>query len=401
MTVAAQDGGAGPGGAAAAGPPPQAVWAGADGAWTLKLSGDWRASAQALPAPPPAMKQGRLAVAADSLGHWDARLASWLWQQLSGIDQRRVELDLSALPAGLQHILALALPPPAAPAGAGAGARAGAGASAARRRLRRPGWVAALGGQARAAWRDGRETLSFVGEVLLSCGRLLRGRSDMRAADLAWQIEQTGPRSVPIVSLVAGLVSLIVAYMGAAQLELYGAQIYVANLVTVGVVREIAALITGIILAGRVGAAFAAQIGSMRANEEIDALSTLGVDATDYLVMPRLLAMVLMAPLLTAYAALVGVAAGWTVAVVIYGVEPLDYLMRSGQALTLTHVLIGLFKGVVYAVLVALAGCRQGLAAGRSAQDVGQATTRAVVQGIVWIAVAASALTVVFERLDW
>ena len=188
--------------------------------------------------------------------------------------------------------------------------------------------------------------------------------------------------------------------MGAAQLQRFGAQIYIADLVTVGVVREIAALMTGIILSGRVGAAFAAQLGSMQANEEIDALRTLGIVPIENLVLPRLIAMVIVAPMLTAYAALVGCLAGLLVAVGIYGVVPLEYLHQSWEAISLTHIGVGLLKGTVYAGLVALAGCRQGLFAGRSAQAVGDATTAAVVQSIVWIVVAASALTIAFQRLD-
>ena len=263
------------------------------------------------------------------------------------------------------------------------------------------GLLARSGQTLRTSLAGSQATLHFIGEVVLALGRLLRGRSHMRWADLAFQLDQTGPRSVPIVALVCGLVGVILAYMGAAQLQRLGAQSYIADLVTVGVVREIAALMTGVILSGRVGAAFAAQLGSMQANEEIDALRTLGLDPVDYLVLPRLLAMVLVAPLLTAMAALVGVLAGWLVAVLIFGVPPVDYLTRGLQSLTPAHLLVGLGKGTVYAMLVALAGCRQGLAAGRSAQAVGQATTAAVVQAIVWIVISASLLTIALQRLDW
>ena len=262
-------------------------------------------------------------------------------------------------------------------------------------------WANRIGQQARRSTAEAARSLEFIGQVMQALGRLLRGRSALRWPDLAWQLEQTGPRSVPIVALVCGLVGVILAYMGAAQLQLFGAQSYIADLVSVGVVREIAALMTGVILAGRVGAAFAAQLGSMQANEEIDALRTLGIDPVDHLVLPRLLAMLLVAPLLTAMAALVGLCAGWAVAALVFGIPPLEYLTRSQQAVTATHLGIGLFKGTVYAMLVALAGCRQGLAAGRSAQAVGQATTAAVVQAIVWIVVAASALTIMFQRLGW
>ncbi len=265
----------------------------------------------------------------------------------------------------------------------------------------RPGWVTRLGFRLADSWADTRLTFQFLGEVQLALMRLLRGKAMLRWSDLVWQIDQAGPRSVAIVSLVSGLVGVILAYMGAVQLQRFGAQTYIADLVTIGAVREVAALMTGVILSGRVGAAYAAQLGSMQANEEIDALKALGVDPIDYLVLPRVVALVLVAPLLTAFAALVACLAGWGVAVVVFGVPPMEYLFKSVQALTIPHVLIGMGKGTVYCLLVGLAGCRQGLYAGRSAQDVGNAVTASVVQAIVWIVVAASALTVAFQRLDW
>jgi len=381
----------------------QGRWSGDGGAWSLHISGDWRGAGASLPSPPEAV-QGSLTVDASGLTSWDTRLASTLWHRLSLIDPARVNVELHNLPPGLQQIVLMGLPRLAATTGATAATAAHGAVPAAPApvpKRRRPGWVTALGQRATAAIADGRDVLTFFGEVLLSLGRLLSGRSGMRWSDLAWQIEQTGPRSLPIVAIVSLLVALILAYMGAAQLELFGAQSFIANLVTVAVVRETAALVTGIVLSGRVGAAFAAQIGSMRANEEVDALQTLGIDPIDHLVLPRVLALLIVAPLLTAFGAMVGMGVGWLVAVGIYGVTPLEYANKSLQALTMPHVLIGLLKGTVYGVLVALAGCRQGLAAGRSAQAVGEATTAAVVQSIVWIVVAASLLTVVFQRLDW
>lgn len=376
---------------------PFCIWKGQAADWQLVLAGDWRAHAAELPEPPAALSaapQARLAIEAAALSGWDARLASALWRRLAPFDRNRVDLQLGGLPPGLVQILGLALPP--APKGA-----APAPPGTPPRRHHRPHWVTAVGSRAHDAGLRTRDTFEFFGQVLLSVGRLLRGRTDMRRADLIWQIDQTGPRSVPIVALVSFLVGLIVAYMGASQLERFGAQAFIADLVTIGVVREIGALLVGIVLAGRVGAAFAAQIGSMRANEEVDALQTMGVDVHDHLVLPRVLALLLVGPLLTAFAAVMGMAAGWLVAVAIFGVTPLEYGYKSLRSLTLPHVAIGLLKGTVYAVLVALAGCRQGLAAGRSAQAVGDATTAAVVQSIVWMVLAASALTVTFQRLQW
>lgn len=381
---------------------PHGRWSGGGQDWELVIAGDWRGHTQPLPEPPATLQHGRVTVQAGALRSWDARLASALWQRLAALDRNRVVIDLHGLPPGLQQILRLALPTPAATAQAPAPAAPETQALPPSPPLTPPShWLTRLGARAATAGERLRFTLEFLGETLLALTRLLRGRSGMRLADLAWQAEETGPRSLPIVVLVSLLVGLIVAYMGAAQFERFGAQAYIAELVTVGAVREIAALLVGIVLAGRVGAAFAAQLGSMHANEEIDALRILGVDPVDYLVLPRVLALLLVGPLLTAFAALVGIGVGGVVAVASYGVTPLDYVYTSVQSLTMPHVLIGLLKGSVYAVLVALAGCRQGLAAGRSAQAVGDATTAAVVQAIVWIAVAASTLTVIFQRLGW
>jgi phospholipid/cholesterol/gamma-HCH transport system permease protein len=274
--------------------------------------------------------------------------------------------------------------------------------------------TAAIGRAAHASVNDSRRTLGFIGELLQATTRVLGAplarrrsrtgslvRSHLRGSDLLAQLELAGPRSLPIVSLVSGLVGVILAYMGAVQLQRFGAQSFIADLVAVGAVREVAALMTGVILSGRIGAAYAAQLGSMQANEEIDALRALGVDPMEHLVLPRVLALTLMAPLLTAYGALVAVAAGGLVAAAVFGVPMEQYGYKVLQALTLPHVLVGLGKGTVYGLLVALAGCRQGLHAGRSAQAVGQAVTASVVQAIVWIVVAASAMTIALQRLGW
>jgi len=368
--------------------PPAAHWLVDGPPAVLRLEGDWRAARAsdwpALPALPPEITQVQLQ--ATQLSGWDSRLAARLWRLAAELAQRSpaVDLDLAALPAGLREVLALA------------SASAGAPAAAPE-----PSGLARLGLLLARAQSRAEVTLSFVGETLIALGRLLRGRTAMRGQDLLHQLWATGPASLPIVSLVSALVGLIIAYLGAAQLQRFGAQIYMADLVTIGEVREVAALMTAVILAGRVGAAFAAQLGSMQANEEIDALRTLGLDPVEHLVLPRTLALTLMAPLLTVYAALVAMVAGMFVAVGIFGVEPLEYLVRSFNSLTLAHVSIGLLKATVYGLLVALAGCRQGLNAGRSAQAVGDATTAAVVQAIVWIVVAASALTISFQRLGW
>ncbi|ODU08463.1 MAG: hypothetical protein ABS84_12615 [Rubrivivax sp. SCN 71-131] len=363
------------------------LWSRESGGWRLDLRGDWRGRSQPLaPAPAPGPVAGEaVRVRCGEPGAWiqDRDAAPRLWALLAPLRRTGALIDLAALPDALRGPLELALPAP------------GSAIEPVPEHVDAGGIAARL----RAGWEDALQTAAFLGEVMLSLSRLLRGKAVMRASDYFRQLDLVGPMSLPIVSLTCFLIGLMLAYMGGAQLERIGAQSFIADVVTVGMVRELAGLMTGVILAGRVGAAFAAQLGSMRANEEIDALRALGIDPIDYLVLPRLLAMLTMAPLLIAYAALVGVLAGLPPVVGIYGVPALEYLHKSEQVLTWTHLWIGLFKGTMYIGLVALAGCREGLHAGRDAQSVGAATTTAVVKGLLWIVVAASASTVFFQRL--
>jgi phospholipid/cholesterol/gamma-HCH transport system permease protein len=212
-------------------------------------------------------------------------------------------------------------------------------------------------------------------------------------------IEDVGPHALPIVSLISFLVGLIVAYMGAVQLAQFGAQIYIANLVSLGMTREMGALMTGIIMAGRTGAAYAAQLGTMQVNEEIDAFRTMGFNPIDFLVLPRILALVLMMPLLVLYAGIVGITAGMFVAVTVFDISTFEYYQQTVRSMEWTHIWVGVIKGTVYGMLIAFAGCLRGMQCGRSAQAVGEATTSAVVTGILFIVIAASILTILFQEL--
>ena len=362
-------------------------WARSDDGWRLLLQGDWRGRTLPLPPPPaPGPAAGeRVAVDAVALAGWDRHAAPRLWALLAPLGRNGAALDLALLPDALRSPLELALPAPG---------------TASDDLPRKPAATGVLAGL-RRWWQDALTTAAFIGEVTLAIGRLLRGRTVMRGSDYLRQLDQAGPLSLPIVSLTCFLIGLMLAYMGGAQLQRIGAQSFIADVVTVGVVRELAGLMTGVILAGRIGAAFAAQIGTMVANEEVDALRALGIDPIEYLVLPRLLAMLTMAPLLIAYAATVGVLAGLPPVVGIYGVPAWEYLHKCVDALNWTHLWIGLFKGTMYIGLVALAGCREGLQAGRSAQAVGAATTSAVVKGLLWIVAAACGTTVIFTSLGY
>lgn len=353
---------------------------------SLRVAGDWRGDAGvSLSAAPAGLQGGTVTVDGTALTAWDAGLTAALRDELAPLARRGLQVQLDGLPEDVRAVLKLALP---------------AAGEAPPPKQAIPPWLERVGQAVLAARADAVQTATFFGEVVLAIGRLVRGKSGMRVGDLMRQIDQTGPLSIPIVSLTCFLIGLMLAYMGGAQLDKLGAQAYIANIVTVGMVRELAGLMTGMILTGRVGAAFAAQLATMKAGEEIDALRALGVDPVDHLVMPRLLALVLVAPLVMSYAALVGVLAGGLPATMIYAVPWSEYLHKSADALTWTHLWIGLFKGTLYAALLALAGCLEGLHAGRNAQAVGEATTTAVVKGLVWIITAACITTVVFQSLD-
>jgi phospholipid/cholesterol/gamma-HCH transport system permease protein len=217
--------------------------------------------------------------------------------------------------------------------------------------------------------------------------------------DLFLFIQQNGPQALPIVTLISFLVGVILAFIGAVQLRRFGAQIYVADLVGIAIVREMGAMMTGIIMAGRTGAAFAAQLGTMKVTQEIDAFTTIGLPAEEFLVFPRVIALVLMMPLLCLYADFIGVLGGAVVGVGMLDISWTTYFRETTNAITLTHLFGGLLKSTVYGVLIALAGCLRGLQCGKSSSAVGDAATSAVVTGIVAIVAACGVFAVVFYVL--
>jgi phospholipid/cholesterol/gamma-HCH transport system permease protein len=204
-----------------------------------------------------------------------------------------------------------------------------------------------------------------------------------------------------IVALINFLVGTVLAFVGAVQLEQFGAAIYVANLVGIAVARVLGALMTGIVMSGRTGAAFAATLGSMNVNEETDALVTMGLKPVQFLVLPRLIATTLMMPALTAYGILMGLLGGMFVGVTLLDLGAMEYLTQTQAALQLKQVAIGLSMGLAFGVVVALTGCYYGLRCGRSSAAVGLATTKAVVSSIVLVVVVTAVFTVVLYLLGW
>lgn len=358
-------------------------------ALTLCLGGTWRMGAElpsaepverALDASPPR----RVLFDTGEITGWDSGLVAFAANVLHHGAARGITVDRAGLPMGVQRLLALAEAVP-------------------ERRTReadpRAPWLARVGTVVIDAAGAAREILDFVGETALGLGRLLRGRARFRGQDLALVMQECGASALPIVSLISFLVGLILAFMGTMQLARFGAQIYVADMVAVAAAREMAGMMTGIVMAGRTGAAFAAQLGTMKVNEEIDALTTLGISPIDFLVLPRMLALIVMMPLLTIYALVVSIAGGALVAVAFLGLGLGPYLDHTRAALSLHDIASGLFKASVFGVLVAVAGCLRGMQSGRSAAAVGLAATSAVVTAIVLIIVAEGALTVIYHAL--
>ena len=356
-----------------------------DGDLIVQLMGDWKLG-EHLPSGSDVEKKlasepsvRRLLLDAQGLRNWDSGLLIFLGKVIDYCSRNKIQVDKEGFPEGIQRLMALASAVPE---------RKGA-----RKEARKDPFLFRLGGKTFDFWRSALEMLNFLGEATLSFFRLLRGKASFRRSDLTLLLQNCGADALPIVSLISFLVGLILAFVGAIQLKMFGAQIFVADIVGIAMVRIMGAIMTGIIVAGRTGAAFAAQIGTMQVNEEIDALQTLGISAMDFLVLPRMLALIVMVPLLCIYADIMGILGGLVVAVGMLDISTIEYFNRTREALNLTHFGIGLFHGAVFGVLVALAGCLRGIQCGRSASAVGEAATSAVVTSIVAIIVATAIIT--------
>ena len=376
--------------AQAAMPPPEAELGKVQaGKVTLRLAGSWKIQSR-LPAV--ALVDSQLGTDVKQVGFdsadlsgWDSGLVTYLTGIVDHCQSRGIEVDQSGLPDGVRGLLRLAYAVPE---------RKGA------RRTEKPvSFLQTVGEQSIDLARSTGEILAFLGESVLALGRLFRGRARFRKADLWLIVQEAGADALPIVSLVTFLVGLILAFIGENQLARFGAKIYVADLVGLAMVIQVAAIITAIVLAGRTGAAFAAQLGTMQVNEEIDALRTLGISPMDFLVLPRMLALILMTPLLAVYANVMGILGGAFVAAIIGDLTLTEYLLQTQKAIGWNHVIQGLISATVYGAIVAVSGCLRGMQCGRSASAVGLATTSAVVTAIVFIVLAAGVLTVIFNSL--
>lgn len=355
------------------------------------FSGDWRlgiepeglCSDDPLSVPP--ASASTLELTADDLGTWDSSLLAVCVRFRRAADARGIPVSDAGLPEGARNLVRLALTVPPT-----AGAKS---------KEETVPVLAVIGDMALAVPNAGKHILAFLGETVLGLGRLLRGKSACTAANVWLCLQEASIEALPIVSLISLLVGFILAFVGVVQLRMFGAEIYVSSLVAIGMTRIMGAIMTGIILAGRTGASYAAVIGTMQVNEEIDALTTLGVSPSDYLLLPRLLALTAMTPLLVLYADLMGILGGFVVGAGILGLDPMEYYTFTRKGFGLSNLWVGILHGAIFGMVIALTGCYQGLRCGRSAEAVGTATTRAVVFSIVGIVLSTAVLTLLCNIL--
>jgi phospholipid/cholesterol/gamma-HCH transport system permease protein len=261
--------------------------------------------------------------------------------------------------------------------------------------------VEMLGRTAVERLQDVREGLNFVGQVAVVFLRAFASWRRLRPISVVRHVYDTGITAIPIVSLIAFLISVIIAYLSASQLRNYGADIYVVDLVTVGVLRELGVLLTAIIVAGRTGSAFAAEIGSMQLNEEVDALDATGVDAVESLVLPRILGLVIALPLLTFIADLIGLAGGALLCQYLLDMPLQQFITRANEAIAPTTFWAGIIKAPVFALLIAMAGTYRGLQVHGSSRELGRLTTVAVVQAIFLVLLADALFAVFYMKIDF
>jgi len=352
-----------------------------NGALVAAVSGDW-----SLEQTPPRFeslvaqdtaargKTRTLTFDASGLGSWDSSLLVFLEQAQAYCDEQQTEMDRSALPEQVTRLLTLSRAVPERSASGDVRAE--------------PPAIARVGETAIRTWASVQSSMTFAGQVALAVAQLPTRKVHMRWREFWVVVQSNSSGAIPIVTLIALLVGVIIAFLGVVVLERFGAGYYASYLVGFGMLREMGALMTGIIMAGRTGAGFAAELGSMKITEEIDAFVTLGISPVEHLVLPRMLGIFFMMPLLTLYADFVGILGGMAVAVSLLDLSATQFLGGLLSAVTLTDALLGVFKGLVFGVLIGFSGCLKGLQTGSGAGAVGRAATSAVVLGITLIILA-------------
>ena len=327
----------------------------------------------------------RLFINMDKLTGWNSALLTIILSLTELCEQYKVCFDVSLLPCEMTRLITLAHRHPA------------------KKNLKlvayKHSFLYNVGNNTLEALQDVTDLFRFLGSASIAFINMLRGNAIYRSSDTRLVMQQTGAEALPIVSLLNFLVGAIIGYIGALQLEKFGAEVFIGDMVGVAMTREITAIITGIIMAGRSGAAFAAQLGTMKVNEEIDALKSMGLSPMEFLVLPRMLALMFMMPLLAIYANFMGIFGGAIVAYTVLNISMTQYFGVVVKSVSLNDVGAGVFMSIVFGVIVAVVGCQKGMSCGKSAEAVGASTTSAVVTATVMIFVAAAALTIIYSLL--
>jgi phospholipid/cholesterol/gamma-HCH transport system permease protein len=359
---------------------------------TVTLTGDWRTDG-ALPGldtirnelAKPDSKGQKLAFDTAGMTGWGSRFVTLAAKCHELCEKTGVIFVTDTLPEGVRRLIKLSEEVPEKKDAA--------------RETAKPPFLQGLGERALRAKSGAAEMLEFFGQQVIALGNLFRGRAQFRWSDAWLAMQECGPQALGIVALINFLVGLIIAFVGAVGLQQFGATIYVADMVAVGTTREMGCIMTGIILCGRTGAAFAAQLGTMKVNEEINAFKTFGISPMEFLVLPRMIALVLMMPLLCVFADLIGMLGGLTVSTLMLHINPVQYIQRSMDAVQLKSFLLGIGKGSFFGFIVAYTGCLRGMQCGTNAAAVGEATTKAVVAGITAIIASDGIFAVICNAL--
>lgn len=322
---------------------------------------------------------------ATNLGAWDSSLLLIIFDAVKQAKLQNIKTELENLPQNIQDLIRLAFEVDRSPTKSNSDDL---------------NFIENIGYKAIGLCKLSAKVLHFCAQAFGAVGRLFTGNTIMRSSDFLAALEDCGPKALGIVSLISFLVGLILAFVGGVQLQEFGAQIYIASLVTIGMCRIMGAIMVGIIMAGRTGSSYAAAIGTMQVNEELDALETMGLSRIDFLVLPRLLALFIAMPILTMLSDFMGMVGGAFVGVVLIGLPYQEYWKYAFNAFHLGNFLVGLFHSLCFGVIIALCGCYQGINCGRNSDSVGLATTRSVVCAIVWMIVATGIITVICQELD-
>jgi len=326
-----------------------------------------------------------LHISVDEVNGWGGNLVCFLFALRRICSESDIDVTMSGVPSGAEQLLEIAESVPE---------RDGAS----RTGDNRPA-VIILGDFTISVFNDIKDGIEFTGNFALSVLRLIAGKARFTLHDFMVFMRECGPTALPIISLITFLVGLILAFVGAIQLRLFGVEIFVADLVGIGMVRALGSIMAAVVMAGRTGAAYAAQLGTMQVNEEVDALETMGISPIDFLVLPRMAALIIIMPLLCVFADLMGVLGGMFVGVFMLDISPLQYYQQSVEAIRLQDFIIGIVMSAVFGFLVSGSGCLRGMQCGRSSAAVGKATTSAVVTGIICIIIATAIITVICDFL--